>query len=171
MLKGVSQSFRDRADSAAFWESWVGAVLARTGLTTIHNPFEIDGKDHGQSWDIEVCHNVNGAAYDFDQTLVVEIKSLKLEFNHSEDYPFQDVLVCSRNSFLRKWPGRETTGRDFLLVSKVTGSMVWVPMGTKVGFKEILDGERGTANWTAYCQKEDLRDLADFVGKVKYGQV
>ena len=168
MLNGVSPSFRFRADSAAYWEAWVAAVLARAGLYTLHHPFLIDNLDHSQSVDLDVFRNYPGIVEDCGQT-PLEIKSLSLEFNNSSDYPYEDVLVCSQSSFLKKWPGKEGIGRDFMLVSTVTGAMVWVPTGTRVGFKEVMDKSRNECKPTAYCQKAELRELGDFISKVKYG--
>lgn len=162
MIKGVSQSFRDRADSAAFYEAWVGAVLARAGLYTLHYPFEIDGKDHSQTFDLETWSEPENTRY------TVEVKSLNLTFHNPESYPFEDVLLCSQSSYMKKWPGRDYTMRDFLLVSRVTGAVVWVPRMTQVTFeREIEDRGRGEVYKAVTVQREALMDLSEFVSHVK----
>lgn len=164
-LRGVSQSFRDRADPAAFWEAWVGAVLARAGLYTTHCPFEIDGKDHGQTFDLMVGTCPEGDYYDMKP---VEVKSLKLTFNDPDTYPFDEVLVCSQNSFLRKWPGRDYSMRDFLFVSTQTGSIVWLPSMTKVTLgREIRDNSRNEVYKAVSASKDMLRPLDEFVEYIK----
>jgi hypothetical protein len=164
-LRGVSESFKQRADSAAFYEAWVGAVLARKGLTTIHHPFEIDGKDHGQSWDLTLYRNVEPGHL---KSVNVEVKSLSISFADVESYPFNDVLICSQNSWNRKWPGRDYTMRDFLLVSKPTGHIVWIPCMTAVTLgHEVLDSARNELYRAVKCAKSSLRSLAEFVEHVR----
>lgn len=168
MLKGVSESFKKRADPAAFWEAWVGAVLARAGLFTVHYPFVCDGSDeHGLSFDLEVssCHPYE---HRFQAggliSAEVDVKSLSLSFSNVESYPFDSVILCSQNSFLRKWPGSSTTKRDFLLLSTDTGSLVWVPVGTPVILGgEVYDKSRHELYRVAKVQKSDLREFSDFV--------
>ncbi len=165
-MKGVSQSFIDRADSAAFYEAWVGAVLARAGLYTVHHPFKIDGKDHSQSYDLDVCDEWTwtGQVYagGLDGTRV-EVKSLNLTFTCPEDYPFPEVLLCSQSSFNKKWPGRDYTMRDFLLVSRKTGSIVWVPTMTQVGVKTVTDKTRNETYQAMTVNQSALSPLQDFV--------
>ncbi len=166
-LKGVSQSFIDRADSAAFYEAWVGAVLARAGLYTLHHPFEIDGKDHGETFDLGVFKNNLQPWYEQPGN-TVEVKSLNLTFYNPDTYPFEEVLVCSQNSWLRKWPGRYYTMRDFLFVSRATGSIVWLPTMTQVTLgKDVEDKGRGEVYKAVTVQREALRPLQEFVDHVK----
>lgn len=167
---GVSQSFRDRADSAAFYEAWVGSVLARAGLYTLHYPFEIDGKDHGLSFDMTVSNeawdDIDGHTHliPFD----VEVKSLSVPFTDVSSYPFNEVLVCSQNNFLRKWPGTDVVGRHFLFVSKPTGSIIWLPKGSKVTLgHDQLDRTRNEVYKVVKCTKGQLCPLQDFVELVK----
>ncbi len=165
-MKGVSQSFIDRADSAAFYEAWVGSTLSRAGLYTVHYPFKIDGKDHSQSFDLTVCndHTWTEQVYagGLDGTSV-EVKSLNLTFTCPDDYPFDEVLLCSQSSFNKKWPNRDYTCRDFLLVSRKTGSIVWVPQMTQVGNKSVTDHTRGETYVAVTVGRDALKPLQDFV--------
>ncbi len=162
----VSQSFRDRADSAAFYEAWVGAVLARTGLFTVHQPFLIDGKDHGESWDLDVL-NYDPIRILPDGGLInrrVEVKSLSVSFENVRQYPYETVLVCSQNSWLRKWPAKDTVQRDFLLVSKPTGCICWIPAGSPVELGVLVtDKSRNETYKAVQTNKGLLRPLQDFV--------
>ena len=169
--RGVSKSFLDRADSAAFYEAWVGAVLARAGLYTLHHPFVADGGDyHGQTWDLDVHPREPYGDYDgcINWKASVECKSLSLTFYNTDTYPFDDVLVCSQNSWLKKWPGKDKTQRDFLLISRPTGSVVWLPVSSPVVLGvDVVDRTRGEAYKAVQAQKTSLRDLADFVEMVR----
>ncbi len=207
----VSQSFRDRADRACFYEAWAGAVLSRAGLYTTHCPFLIDGKDHGQSFDLQVssfnpqiltsttlisdisdvilslrAEKESSPGVDGSQAwstkdqrptavgppktdlirercVTVEVKALSLSFSSPSDYQYESVIVCSQNSFLRKWPGRSDTGRDFLFVSMHTGSIVWLPKGSPVTLgNETLDSTRGELYKTVRTPKSHLCSLHMF---------
>lgn len=156
----VSDSFRARADSACFFEAWVGSALARAGLYTLHHPFNIDNQDHGMSHDLSV---LTGPDFDLrDPTwTTVEVKSVNVKFTTASTYPFSDILVCSQNSFLRKWPGSSKTKRDFLFVSRDTGNIVWLPVGSMVELGiEVMDGTE--LYRVVQAKKTDLRELSDF---------
>jgi len=159
----IEGDFAKRADSACFWEAWVGAVLSRHGLTTTHHPFVVDGKDHGETWDLTVCSN----SFAHTQTMV-EVKSINTRFSHAGDYPHKKLLVCSQNNWLRKWPGRCTTQRHFLFVSRITGSIVWLPPGSKVSLgNECYDKTRGEFYKVVKTDSSNLKDLNAFIEKVK----
>ncbi len=164
-IKGVSQSFIDRADSAAFYEAWVATVLTRGGLYVLHYPFVIDGKDHSQSYDLEVFRDIPCGDWggELCHGTSVEVKSLSLTFTCPEDYPFPEVLLCSQSSFNKKWPGRDYTMRDFLLVSRKTGSIVWVPTMTQVGVKTVTDKTRNETYQAMTVNQSALSTLQDFV--------
>lgn len=171
-MRSVSESFRNRADSAAFWEAWVGACLTRGGLYVVLQPWEIDGKDHSQNYDLTVGSHQTvgevGGAY-LTKAIEVEVKSLSLEFNSPEDYPYDEVLVCSKSSFDRK-AGRHNLYNiytDFFLVSTETGSILWLPKGTEIGTKVVTDRERDETYQSVTCRKKDLRYLSDFIEMVK----
>jgi hypothetical protein len=170
-MRSVSESFRNRADSAAFWEAWVGACLTRGGLYVVLQPWEIDGKDHSQNYDLAVYRDKYRILKlgEPSHILEVEVKSLSLEFNNPDDYPYDEVLVCSKNSFDRK-AGRHNLYNlytDFFLVSVETGSILWLPEGTEIGTKVVTDRERDETYQSVTCRKKDLRYLSDFIEKVK----
>lgn len=172
-IRGLSQSFVDRADSAAFFEAWVGAVLARLGLYTLHYPFEADGKDtHGLTWDLEILtdHPYSLQPKDCSAfgSVQVEVKSVNLTFTEPSDYPYQEVLLCSQNSFNRKWPGYKDTGRDFLIVSRTTGHIVWVPYRTPAYLgKEVFDNSRGELYKAVWVDRAHLKTVKEFAQSVK----
>ncbi len=175
LLKGVlrtggavSKSFLDRADSAAFWEAWVGAVLARAGLYTMHYPFIADGDpSHGTTWDLDVSAT-NPYPSAAPVPIQTEVKSLNLSFGSVADYPYSEVLVCSQNSWIKKWPSRDYTMRDFLFVSRVTGDIVWLPTMSQVRMgKEVTDSTRGQTYKVVTTDKANLASLEDFVSYAK----
>lgn len=170
----VSDSFKARADSASFYEAWVGSVLARAGLWTTHHPFTIaksvrDIPAYAHTWDLDVS-----AQDPFDTVMAeglgVEVKSVNLTFSSAKDYPFDSVLVCSQKSFLSKWPNSTTTQRDFLFVSRDTGSIVWLPEGTTVELGgDVYDDSRSELYKVVRAKRSSLRDLDEFVHKVASG--
>jgi len=98
----------------------------------------------------------------------VEVKSNQLTYHGPDDYPFETVLVCAQDSWMKKWPGKETTQRDFLMVSRVTGHIVWVPIGTRVELNHpVHDRNRNYSYKCAVVVREQLRSLKDFVAYVK----
>lgn len=164
----VSESFKRRADSAAFWEAWVGAVLSRAGLYTLHHPFTIaknytEVREHGQTWDLEAwSENRN--------QLKIEVKSVNLTFLGPVSHPHDDVNLCSKKSFDRKgWV--DVLGRDFLIVSRATGSIVWVPEGSIVDFSDTFDSDRKEKFAICTTRKVNVQDLHAFVEKVKSQRV
>ena len=181
-MKGVSKSFQDRSDSAAFFEAWVGATLSRAGLYTLHHPFVCDGGSyHGHSWDLDVFaaepqtlrltqSTDNPPNTPLGVGVRVEIKSLSLNFLNAEQYPYPDVLVCSQNSWLRKWPGANVTKRAFLMVSKPTGAIVYLPEGSPVEMGvEVTDKTRNEVYKAVKTSKKNLRSLQDFIEEVNGG--
>lgn len=158
----VSESFLRRANEAAFWEAWVGAVLSRAGLYTVHHPFTADGSDsHSQTFDISV-HDTEPGRDGWGSP--VEVKSVNLTFTGPTDYPLETVLVCSQNSWLRKWPGRDETKRDFLFVSRHTGAIVWLPIYSKVTLgNEIHDRSRNETYSAVTTLRKFLQPLQSFV--------
>lgn len=164
---GISPEFKERADSAAFYEAWVGAVLARAGLFTLHHPFTIakdvtEVPNYHQTWDLEV-----GQSPLPEDCVQVEVKSVNLTFLNTDTYPFEDLLICSLNSWDRKWPKSTKTMRDFLFVSRVTGTILWLPVGSPMHVGETYDAVRGQLYKTAQTKSEYLRPLSDFVVMVR----
>lgn len=170
---GLSSNFRDRADSAAFYEAWVGAVLSRAGLYTLHHPFTLaetaeEVAEHAHTWDIEVGKGVE----DWDPSCwqgaaLVEVKSVNLTFHNTESYPFEWLLVCSQASWERKWTSDKTL-RDFLFVSRPTGAILWLPTGTLVEMNHmVVDSTRNQTYKAVRTSSSNLRPLDEFVTKVK----
>ncbi len=160
--KGISPSFRKRAGYAPFWEAWVGSVLARANFYTIHHPFPADGGDqHGLSWDLDVAVDDDGP------WTKVEVKALNIEFNSPSDYPFKTALICSRNSWERKWGNVTNLPRDFLLVSQSTGSIIWVPIGVPASPVSGTDRERNEPFVSMSTETKNLKQVWDFIEHVK----
>lgn len=163
----LSQSFKDRANEACFWEAYSAAVLARAGLYVGHFPFslsEAETESKGFSHDLDV--SIDG----LDPLWPIEVKSKNIHFTTTDDYPYEDVFVCSQNFFLRNWPGYTALGRDFLLVSTQSGAILWMPAGTPVSLgKEVLDSKRGELFKCVTCDKKYLRSLQEFVCIVRAG--
>ena len=158
----ISESFKRRADSSAFFEAWVGAVLSRHNLFTCHHPFTLAAETgnslsfYAHSWDLDVSP-------DNLLFLPVEVKSVNLKFTEPNDYPHLGVLVCSEASWRNKWSDGERTMRDFLMVSRLTGGIAWLPKGVDVGRTEVEDKTRGEKYWCKTTHKSELRTLAEFV--------
>lgn len=161
-MKGISESFKTRANEAAFWEAWVGSVLSRANLYTIHFPFAADGKDnHALSWDLSVATTWDGPY------IPVECKSLSAEFLGPDSYPYERVLTCSLNSWTKKWGKNRETQRDFLFISKPTGCIVWLPTGVTVTETKVTDRSRGETYGSLQCDRKALRPFFDFIEHVK----
>ena len=161
----VSKAFRDRADTAAFMEAWVGMVLSRNGLHVLLHPFTYnDGKDHTHSWDLDVCQDRQ-----LEYPVACEVKSTSHRFTGESD--FQDMsgpntaFICSAGSYSKKYQNSPYTVREWLMVSKQTGSVVWVPAGSEVMFTEIVDPQRGPFNGVV-VRKGKLRSIVEFVEMV-----
>lgn len=163
---GLSSNFRDRADSAAFYEAWVGAVLSRAGLYTLHHPFTLaetaeEVADHAHTWDLNVTRDPSFASEQ------VEVKSVNLTFHNTESYPFEWLLVCSQASWERKWTSDKTL-RDFLFVSRPTGAILWLPTDTRVEMNHmVVDSTRNQTYKAVRTSSSNLRPLDEFVTKVK----
>lgn len=172
---GLSSNFRDRADSAAFFEAWVGAVLARAGLYTLHHPFTLaetreDIESYAQTVDLGVgadASSFDSEVYDFKE---VEVKSSNLTFHTTLDYPFPELLICSQNSWEKKWTKAYTTRRDFLFVSRQTGAILWLPTKTPVTLGNLVhDATRNQTYKAVKTSSDNLRALDEFVHMVKRG--
>ena len=161
----ISDSFRKRADSGAFFEAWVGAKLSRSNLFTVHHPFTLASETgnpmtfYAHSWDLDVSR-------DNRVFTPVEVKSVNLKFSFPNDYPHLGVLVCSDASFQRKWPGKDATQRDFLMVSRETGGIVWLPKGSDTGITMMHDKSRNESYACRTTHKSSLRDFAEFVSQI-----
>lgn len=164
----ISANFRDRADSGAFYEAWVGAVLARGGLWTLHHPFTLaesraDIPAYAHTWDLDV-----GASDDATYSdIPVEVKSGNLTFHNVESYPFEEMMVCSQASWERKWTSDKTL-RDFLFVSRPTGAILWLPKGTHVSLNNVAhDSTRNQTYKVVKALSAHLRPLDEFIRMVK----
>ncbi len=158
----ISDSFKSRADSAAFFEAWVGARLSRSNLYSVHHPFTVASETgnpvsfYAHTWDLDVSP-------DNKLFTPVEVKSVSLSFTEPNDYPHLGVLVCSESSYEKKWQKAEVLMRDFLLVSRNTGGIVWIPKGAPVTRREVTDKKRGETYWCKAVTKQCILSLADFV--------
>lgn len=160
----ISESFKERADSSAFFEAWVGAKLSRGNLYTVHHPFTLASETgnplsfYAHTWDLDV-----GVAALPDGMIPVEVKSVNLKFHEPNDYPHLGLLVCSDASWQKKWPGAEVVQRDFLMVSRETGGIVWLPKGAPVTRKEVTDPSRKEKYLCVAAHKQELRPFSDFI--------
>lgn len=115
LKKTVSESFRSRANSACFWEAWVGAVLCRAGLEVTHYPFTVHGEpgalpdvgDYATSFDL-TCFLPGSDPWIFQN---VEVKSLSVPFVSRDSYPDEQVFVSSYNNHLKKFGCTDQIGR------------------------------------------------------------
>lgn len=164
----ISESFKQRADSSAFYEAWVGATLSRSNLYTVHHPFTLASETgnplsfYSHTWDLDV--GPNGRIY-----IPVEVKSVNLKFTEPNDYPHLGVLVCSDKSWRNKWPNTDLTQRDFLMVSRISGGIIWLPKGAETGITEMHDKSRREKYACRTTHKGQLRSLAEFVTYVQEG--
>ncbi len=158
----ISDSFKQRADSSAFFEAWVGAMLSRCNLFTCHHPFTLAAETgnpvsfYAHTWDLDV--SVDNRVF-----TPVEVKSVNLRFTEPNDYPHLGVLVCSDASFQKKWPGKTTTQRDFLMVSRETGGIIWLPKGSDTGVTMVTDKTRKETYACRTTHKSELSSFAHFV--------
>jgi hypothetical protein len=171
----IGKSFRERADSACFFEAWVGSCLSREGITTIHHPFTLASETgrplsaYATSWDLTAKFiyegpdaKVGGAR----DSVRMEVKSSKMSFTHAHNFPTEKVLVCSKKNWDAKgW--ENITVRPFVYVSRVTGKIVWLPPGNPVITSIVTDRTRGETYDCVCVRKDRLRDFADLVRWIK----
>jgi hypothetical protein len=163
-----SESFKSRQDESAFWEAWVGACLTRQGLFASLNPTATGLEYYNpRSADIDTWCRDNGLA------VQVEVKSVKRFFTCPADY--QDryenhgkVFLGNMGTWNARHPSRITTLFDYLIVSKLTGCLVWLPADSKVelGVDEY-DFSRNEVFKAVYGSKHDLKSFEEFVDNVK----
>ncbi len=153
----------------------MGAVLARAGLYTVHHPFTMsqskeETERYGQSWDLDVsCFDPLAYEWNGGRPESVEVKSVSLTFHNRDNYPHDGVLVCSQKSFLKKWPGANKTGRDFLFVSRPTGAILWLPKNTPIELgHDVFDASRNELYKVVKTSRLCLLALDHFVDKVKH---
>lgn len=162
----ISESFKQRADSSAFFEAWVGAKLSRGNLYTVHHPFTLSSETgnplsfYANTWDLDV--SVDNKVF-----TPVEVKSVNLKFHEPNDYPHLGLLVCSDASWQKKWPGKDVVQRDFLMVSRDTGGIVWLPKGAAVTRKEVKDPSRGETYLCVASHKAELQSLNQFINHLQ----
>ncbi len=160
--RALSPTFMKRANEAAFWEAWVGAVLARSDLWTLHHPFAADGGDyHGLTWDLDVTADRS------EEWTPLECKGLSLNFTTPDDYPFDHALICSARSWKKKWKSADTVQRSFFLISMQTGCILWVPPGVEAEVTTVTDGVRGQTYKAMRTAKSNLKPLWDFIEHIK----
>lgn len=153
-----SKSFMERADDAAFWEAWVATVLCRSGLDVIHQSFKIGEEHyHPERTDLHVIKQN-------DRSVPVEVKSSRMHFTGPNDYPDNEVFACSESSYKRKGNNIPyTLYCDFLIVSKQTGNIVWIPRGTFLEFRKSFDSSRQETFTALYATRKSVCNLANFI--------
>lgn len=157
-----SQSFLERMDEAAFWETYVSTLLSRAGLYVLHYPTDIDpnGPDaHGDSIDLEVYPHAGSLWHGTP----VEVKSVN----------FMDPvnpILCSQNNYLKKHGKACDLRTDFLFVLRKTGQVLWLPQGSELTFgHDQLDSTRNELYKVVKFRSKDLRSVGDFVTAMKGG--
>lgn len=165
--KPFSKSFLSRVDEGAFWESFVATILCRNGLYVLHNPFQL-----GECSDpiaATTCDLVVGYSPILDPSWDVEVKSKKKSFSDPSDLWGEELLLCSQSWFLKNFPGYDSTGRDFLIVSAATQEILWVPYGTPVKLGvEVVDNQRGEVYKAVTVDPYAICTLPEFVNHVKF---
>ncbi len=193
----MPKAFADRLTVGAFWEGWVATCLAMSKLYVLCHPAVVGGeRDHSVSHDLDAFSSdpnflgtsasescltrspaegmKRGGSADPERlarsplATQVEVKSSKHTFTGPSDHPESTVMVCAQDSWLNKWPGKETIQRDFLLVSRDTGHIVWVPTGTKVQMNHpVHDRNRNYSYKCVVVNRDQLRSFQEFVAHVK----
>lgn len=168
----VSDSFRRRADSAAFFEAYAASRLTRLGLHVVLYPVVVAAP--GES--LEAFHRtvdlrVHGACEpgsSHSTGFPVEVKSQNMSFTDDpSSYPKDRPLVCSQSSWSHKCAGRNTTRYDQLYVSRVTGGILWLPAESPVTLGvEVYDSKRKELYKAVATSKEYLRPVSVFAGLV-----
>ena len=172
----ISESFKRRADSAAFFEAYVAAKLSRAGLWVLHHPFTLaseTGRDrlsYAQSVDLEVTGTQQDMSDYPESRIDVEVKSSGVTFEDTPyTYPKLNILVCSKLSWDRKWGSSPFLERDFLFVSRKTGAILWLPRGAHCVEALVTDRTRNESYVAMEATKHSLRPLSEFVEEVKGG--
>jgi len=164
----ISDNFKKRADSAAFFEAWAATKLTRLGLFVNMGPFTIwkpgeDIEPYLKAVDLVVWTT------DSSHGTPVEVKSQNLSFSNVSDYPMERPLVCSQASWVRKTvPPSSVTVTDQLYVSRVTGEALWLPSGSPVELGvRVFDKDRNESYLAVSTWKRHMRPLTDFASSVK----
>jgi len=162
----ITDSFKRRIDASALMEAYVGSQLTRAGLHVHLHPATLAAEKgvplsyYSHSWDLEVSAD-DGAM------TPVEVKSSNLSFSFPNSYPHLGVLVCSLASWDKKWPNKMETQRDFLMVSRDTGGIIWLPTGATITTKPITDKTRKETYPCVVTHKSYLMPLSGFVSYIK----
>lgn len=166
----VSESFKRRADSAAFFEAYVAARLTRLGLYVMLNPVTIakpgeDLSEYHRSVDLTVYPPGLGG-------IPVEVKSQNLTFADDPiSYPKEKPLVCSESSWNHKNPTPSVKTRyDQLYVSRTTGAILWLPKDSPVELGvDVYDSKRGELYRAVATRRELLQPVGVFADVVLGG--
>jgi hypothetical protein len=158
----ISESFKSRADTAAFWEAWVAACLTRAELEVLLLPLTIAKTDEEfQSYQKRVGDILVGIPGHPKRS--VEVKSASRNFVTAKDVP-ERMLLCSDASHRRKTNAEHNTSyAHFLMVSTVTGAIIWVPKGTPTEVTVVTDSSRNETYKCRTVARADVRELSDFV--------
>lgn len=164
-----SASFVGRANESCFWESYCCTILSRAGLYVLHHPMLIGGDGNGKG-EATNAPDIEVGTFPYTQEpdmFPVEIKSRAQYFDVPSDLKEPHVFVSSMKSWMRKYPGKDKTQRDFLMVSKETGTVLWLPIGTRVSVTEMYDPSRNETYKGMVAEKGCLQDLDSFVSSIK----
>lgn len=156
------KTFMERQSGSAFWEAYVASRIALEGFAVTINPSNQGEHVDPSRFD---SHDLDIHVHP-DATLPVEVKSRNIKFYDHLDA--EKTWVCSQFFFLNNWPGKDALGRDFLIVSKQTSCILWVPAGTKVELgRERVDRSRGSVFKVAEVKTADILPFAEFVRFLK----
>lgn len=141
------------------WQLWVAVLFLKEGFIVEVPKLEIrPGRakinDYTDNGDISI--HVNGRRNRF------ECKSRNLDFNSSEDYPYETALVDRVNTWKRKADKKPLA---VILVSQITGNCVVVPVSTEQKWKieTKRDDIRGYEREYFLVEKNDLKNWDDFI--------
>lgn len=157
-MSKLSQSFKDRADEACFWEAWVAAMIARNGYPVTHMDFSV-----GDEADPEKAISFDLVIGGLPDKLPVDVKSRGVRFTQPESFPFESVNVCSANFARRNFKTEKELGRHFLIVSSFTGHILWLPKGTPLQSRMVIDGTRSEAFLCMAADRDCLQTFGEFI--------
>lgn len=159
MNRKLSQSFKDRADEACFWEAWVATLIARQGFRCTHMDFHV-----GEEADPEKATSFDLIISGLPTLLYLDVKSKNLTFDASpSNFPYKTINVCSENFANRNFGDPSKLGRHFLIVSQRTGYILWLPRETPLRTRMVIDGTRSEAFQCMAADRDKLKSFKEFI--------